>query len=454
MPEVERGLPSNVDAERWLLGLLLIDGELYGRASEILSADAFSIESHRRIYSAMGNVHSSLDHIEIVTVAECLSSKGQFESCGGLTYLTELTSGIPRSSRIENLCRVIADKAILRKTIFAAQKVIDKAMLQEDRPADVLTSAAKDLGELSLSAGYEERYIHSPEEIVADVGFDRFFDPTISSPAISTGFESLDNLIYGFNREKTYILAGGTGDGKTLLSCQLAMNVARAGHPVLIFSLEMSKADLLQRMVCSEAEVSLPKFNRGQCNMFDKDLLKSSAARISEWPIYFEDTTRIPIDIAIRKLRKAVREKGIRLVIFDYIQIMDRYKSGSGIKFRDEQEMLQYSSLAIHCAARECGVSSLAISQFSRIQRTREKSDRRPKLSDLHGSSSLEKDARVIMALYRPERDAPERADNRGKVECIVLKHTNGPIGTVHLRFHPTYTKLVEDPSAPASSPD
>jgi replicative DNA helicase len=446
----EKGLPVNVDAERLLLGSVLLDEACYLQVAGQIVTEDFSLEKHRRIFQRMADIHDRGERIDRVTVANELMRNNQLESVDGLSYLVSLDDGLPQVTNLDSYIRIVKEKSVLRRIIFTAQKVIDKAVLAQDGADQLLASASEDF--LKLGESRASNALASPAEIIDNYegGLNAFLDPSKRLSGISTGFLKLDEKTGGFHSGELIILAGRPAMGKTALALNMAYHIAtKARQPVAIFSLEMSKESLLTRMLCAAARVDSQKFRAGFLNANERRMLQVAASELVEAPIYVDDTASVNLMDVHAKLRRMQAEHGLGLAVIDYLQLM----SGRG-RFENRVQEVSSLSRGLKLMSKELKIPILVLSQLSRAPETRQ-GDHRPQLSDLRESGSIEQDADLVAFIFREEVYKPDRTDLRGLAELILAKQRNGPTGKINLVFLHALTKFENrttdlDEEAPA----
>jgi replicative DNA helicase len=436
---LERGLPSNLDAERFVLGAILMDDALYIQVAGTLVAEDFSLEKHRRIFQRMGELYERAERIDRVTVANELMKQNQLESVDGITYLVSLDEGLPALSNLDSYVHIVKDKAILRRIIFTSQKLIDRCILGEEEPDQILSSAEESLLKLG-----DERAVDalvSPKRILEEFegGINAFLDPSKRIKGLSTGFLKLDEMTGGLHEGELIILAARPSVGKTALALNIAQHVAmRPGEKqtVAVFSLEMSRESLLTRMICAGARVDQQKFRAGYLNQDERRRLAKTASEMVQAPLFIDDTSGTHLMDIHAKLRRLQSEHGLALVIIDYLQLM----SGRG-RFENRNQEISTISRGLKLLSKELRVPMLVLSQLSRAPETRP-GDHRPQLSDLRESGSIEQDADLVGFIFREEVYKPDREDLRGLAELQIAKQRNGPTGKVNLVFLKEFTKF------------
>jgi replicative DNA helicase len=448
----EKGLPSNVDAERFVLGSILLDDSQYVQAAGILEADDFSLEKHRRIFLRMGEILERGEKIDRVTVANELMKQGQLESCDGLSYLVSLDDGLPQIVNLESYIRIVKDKAVLRRIVFASQKLIDRCLMGQEEPDEILGGAEETL--LKLGDSRVKSGLATAEEIIDRYqgGLNAFLDPSQRIKGIATGFVKFDEMTGGMHPGELIILAARPSMGKTALALNIAQHVAAKEHTVAVFSLEMSQESLLTRMLCATARVDSQRFRAGYLDRDERTRLQTAASKLVRAPLYIDDTAGINLMDIHAKLRRLQSERTLGLVILDYLQLM----SGRG-RFENRNQEISALSRGLKLMAKDLNVPMLVLSQLSRAPETRQ-GDHRPQLSDLRESGSIEQDADVVAFIFREEVYKPDREDLRGQAELILSKQRNGPVGKIQLVFLHALTKfenrtgdLGEDAPPPAA---
>jgi replicative DNA helicase len=436
---LQRGLPANLDAERFVLGAILMDDSNFVQVAGVLDMEDFSLEKHRRIFLRMNDLATSGERIDRVTVANELMKHGQLESCDGLSYLIELDNGLPQFFALESYVKIVKDKSILRNIIFTSQKVIDRALLAEEDPDEILAGAEETL--LKLGETRTRQSLVNPGQIIRDFegGLSVFLDPSKRIRGISTGFRKLDEMTAGLHEGELIILAARPAMGKTALALNVAQHIAtNATDPrtVAVFSLEMSRESLLTRLICSSARVDQQKFRAGYLNHDERRRLQQAAMSMVEAPLFIDDTAGTHLMDIHAKLRRLQAEHGLGCVVVDYLQLMNS-------KGRSENRQQEVSTISrgLKLMAKELRIPFIVLSQLSRAPETRP-GDHRPQLSDLRESGSIEQDADLVAFIYREEVYNRDREDLKGKAKLIIAKQRNGPTGDVNLVFLREYTKF------------
>jgi replicative DNA helicase len=437
MNAIEKGLPTNVDAERFVLGSILLDDSLYVQAAGTLEADDFSLEKHRRIFRRMGSLQERNEKIDRITVANELMKFNELEACDGLSYLVSLDDGLPQIPNLDAYIRIVKDKAVLRRIIFASQTMMNRCLMGEEEPGDILAGAEETL--LKLGEARVKTGLLNPSQILEDYegGINAFLDPSKRIKGISTGFAKLDEMTGGLHGGDLFIIAARPSMGKTAFALNIAQHVAlKLKQTCAVFSLEMSKESLLTRMLCATARVDSQKFRGGYLNQEERRKLGHGLHELAEAPLYIDDTPGVHLMDMHAKLRRLQSERKLGLVIVDYLQLM----SGRG-RFENRNQEVSALSRGMKLLAKEMNVPMMVLSQLSRAVETRQ-GDHRPQLSDLRESGSIEQDADVVGFIFREEVYNRDREDLRGLAEFIVAKQRNGPVGTVNMVFLHAQTKF------------
>ena len=433
---LERGLPASVDAERSILGSILLDNYVYNEAAESLRPDDFSLDSHRRIFSRMMELAETGRPIDIVTLPEELGRHKEVEAVGGMAYLSSLTDGVPRRPNVEHHIRIVKDKAMLRGLIYAANNAITHALEQSD-PADEILDAAESaifqISENRLGQGF----IGIPEIVKGSFGsIDALYERGQRITGLETHFVDFDSMTSGLQPSDLIIVAGRPSMGKTAFAMNIAENVAVSGGEkvVGIFSLEMSRESLLLRMLCSHARVDSHKLRTGFLGREDYNKLSSALQALAEAHIFIDDTPGISLHEMRAKARRLQQsERRLDLIIVDYLQLMAAAPLG-GKRFENRTQEVSAISRGLKALAKELRVPVVALSQLSRAPESRG-GDHRPQLADLRESGSIEQDADVVCFIFREEVYKPGDPDLDGLAELIIAKQRNGPTGKVELAF-------------------
>ncbi len=437
-PTLERPLPQNLDAERSILGAILLDNHALNAAIENIKPEDFFLEQHRRVFNQMIALGEAQQAIDLVTLTESLHRVGELESSGGAPYLAALADGMPRVSNVEHYARIVREKALLRNLIHATHNIQQRALEGEDGADTILDNA-----ESSIFAIAEDRIkagLIPIKDIVRD-NFERLekiFREGKSITGVSTGYTELDKLLSGLQPSELLILAARPSQGKTALALNFAENIAiRAGKPVAFFSLEMSKESLLQRLVASVAQIDAHKFRSGHLSREDWRRMTEALGTISSAPLWIDDAGSTSVLEIGAKARRLKRDKGLSLVVVDYLQLI----TGRG-RFNNRQEEVSSISRGLKGLAKELQLPVLVLSQLTRAP---EREERGPQLSDLRESGAIEQDADVVMFIYRPHWSKMDAApEERDQAEIQVAKQRNGPTDKVRFVFRSRLTRFEE----------
>jgi len=431
----EKTLPQNTEAERTVLGAVLVDNAAFNSAAEILTREDFYREAHRRIYDAMAALAERSQPVDLVTLKDELTRASALEAVGGAAYLAALLDGLPRMSNVEHWCRIIKEKSVLRRLIHASAKISQSCFEAEEDAAILLDRAEKsifDIAEQRIRQGFV-----GIREIVKESfrTIDQLSQSKELVTGLPTGFADLDERTSGLQKGDLIIVAARPAMGKTSLCLNIAQNAAhKTGEAVGIFSLEMAKEQLVLRMLCADARVDAHRLRTGALQEKDWTRLARAYAELSSSRIYIDDSATItPLEMRA-KCRRLKAEQGLGLVIVDYLQLV----TGSG-RVENRQQEIASISRSMKGMAKELNVPLIALSQLSRAPEAR--TEKRPVLSDLRESGSIEQDADIVMFIYREEEYKPSD-ENRGIAEIIIGKQRNGPTGTIKLAFIREFTRF------------
>ena len=435
---LEKPLPNNLDAERSVLGAILLDNNALNTAIENLRAEDFFLDQHRRVFTQMIALGEAQQAIDLITLTEELHRRGDLEASGGAPYLASLADGMPKVSNVEHYARIVKEKAMLRNLIHTTHNIQQRAFEGEDGADMILDNAESSiflLAEDRVKAG-----LIPVKDIVRD-NFERLekiFKEGKSITGIPTGYVELDKLTSGLQPSELLILAARPSQGKTALALNLAENIAiRAGKPVAIFSLEMSKESLLQRLVASVAQIDAHKFRTGHLNRNDWTGMTEALGIISNAPLWVDDAGSISVLEIGAKARRLKRDKGLSLLIVDYLQLI----TARG-RFGNRQEEVASISRGLKGLAKELQIPVLVLSQLTRAP---ERDERGPQLSDLRESGAIEQDADVVMFIYRPHFfKAGASPEEREETELRIAKQRNGPTDNVKFVFRSRLTRFEE----------
>jgi replicative DNA helicase len=446
---LDRGLPASVEAERSILGAILLDNHSYNEAAEKLSSEDFSLDSHRRIYSRMAELIDAHRAVDIVTLAEELARRKEVEAVGGVAYLASLTEGLPRRPSIEEYVRIVKDKSLARQLIVICNTAITRAADQSDEALVVLDSAESGLLEVS-ERGITRGFAGIPEIIRDSFGtIDNLYAQQKEVTGLATHYTQFDKMTSGLQSSDLIIIAARPSMGKTAWAINIAENAAvRDGKVVAVFSLEMSKESLLRRMLASQALVSMQKIQTGFIPKQDRNKLMEALERLAEAKIFIDDTPAIALSEMRAKARRLQRQQGVLdLIVIDYLQLMTASSFGAGARrYENRTQEVSAISRGLKALAKELRVPVVALSQLSRASEQRG-GDKKPMLSDLRESGSIEQDADVVAFIhrdsyYKKDENGEEDPDSKNKAEIIIAKQRNGPTGSVHLAYRADCTRF------------
>jgi replicative DNA helicase len=439
-PAADRTLPHNLEAEKSVLGAILIHNEAFNHAAELIDSRDFFRDAHRRIFDKMVALSERNDAIDLVTLKEELQRSGELEEVGGPAYIASLADGVPRSANVEHYARIVKEKATLRNLIHSANRILADAYQAED-DADLILDGA----EKAIFAIAEDRIREGfvPLRDLVQSSFatiEKLQQHKGLVTGVPTGFVDLDEMTSGLQPSDLVLVAARPSMGKTSFVLNVAQHIGtQTEMTVGFFSLEMSKEQLFMRMLTSEARIDAHRFRSGYLNEKDYGRLSHALGTLADARVFIDDSASIGVLEMRAKARRLQAEHGLHLLIIDYIQLMQ----GRG-RFENRQTELASISRSLKGLAKELKVPIVALSQLSRAPETR--SDHRPQLSDLRESGALEQDADVVMFIFREEqyRDAEGQPNQEaeGIAEIIVGKQRNGPVGTVKLAFIKEHTRF------------
>jgi replicative DNA helicase len=437
---LERPLPHNLEAERSILGAVMLENHALNAAVERLRSDDFFLPQHRHIFERMVQLAERQQAIDTVTLMEDLARRGELEAAGGVPYLSQLADGLPRVTNVEHYARIVKEKSILRSLIHSTAAIQEQALAGGEEADTILDRAESQIFQLAedrVKAG-----LIGVKDLVKD-GFERLekiFSEGRRITGLPTGYYSLDNETAGLQPSELVILAARPSMGKTALALNIAENVAmRTREPVAIFSLEMSKESLLLRLLSSHSRVDAHKFRTGHLNRDDWSKITTSLSELGEAPIWIDDSASSTVLEMGAKARRLKRDRGLSLVIIDYIQLVVPTLNR---RSANRQEEVSSISRALKGLAKELKVPVLVLSQLTRAP---EREERKPQLADLRESGAIEQDADVVLFINRPnfyKTDLPD--EERAKAELIIAKQRNGPTGNLNFVFLSRNTRFEE----------
>ena len=429
--------PQNNEAEVAVLGSMLIDKEAVGRAIELLDSESFYKNAHSKIFSTVVNLYDKNKAIDIVTIVDELRKSDLLEEVGGSSYIASLTSSVPTSANISHYAKIVREKAVLRSLIGTATKIISDSYENSSKVDSLLDKAERMIFEITQKK--VETKVSSIKDIIKTSieTIDNLYQRKEHITGVATGFHNFDVKTAGLQKSDLIIVAARPSMGKSALVSCIAEHVGIVEKiPIAFFSLEMSKEQLAQRMLCSHARVDSHKVRTGFLSQSDWPKIVNAAGKLSESPIYIDDTPSISALELRAKARRLKAQHDIGLIIVDYLQLMQ------GVSGADNrQQEISDISRSLKALARELSVPLIAVSQLSRA--VEQRSDHRPQLSDLRESGAIEQDADVVVLLLREEYYNPTE-ENRGLADVIIAKQRNGPVGTVKLAFISEHTRFED----------
>lgn len=437
-------MPASLDAERSILGAILLDNLAYNEAAESLKADDFSLDSHRRIFARMIELMETGRPIDIITLTEELSKKREVESVGGVAYLSSLTEGLPRRPSIEQYVKIVKDKALLRGLIHACTNAIARASEQAEDATEIIDAAESAIFQIADSK-LGQGFLGITDIVKQSFGsIDKLYERGQRITGLETHYERLDEMTSGLQTSDLVIIAARPSMGKTAFAINIAENAAVRDKKVVgVFSLEMSREALLLRLLCSQSRVDSHKLRTGFLGREDYGKLVQGLAALAEAPIFIDDTPGISITEMRAKARRLMQSQGrLDLIVVDYLQLM----SGGGAKrYENRTQEVSAVSRGLKALAKELRCPVVALSQLSRAPESRGKGEQRPQLSDLRESGSIEQDADVVAFIFREEyyyRKEEVPPELEGVAEIIIAKQRNGPTGSLKLAFIKNSTRF------------
>ena len=431
--------PHNLDAEASVLGSVLLDSEVLDRLEGLITADAFYKEAHRLIWEGMTTLRSRRDPVDLVTVSEELRIVGELENIGGLSYLVGLSEATPTAAYADYYARIVSEKWTLRKLISAAGEAMKLAFEEEGSLEDILDTAGRKVLEVSMQGAKSD--FQNMKELVHETfeHIQNLYENKGQSDGVKSSFRELDSLIGGFGAGSLNIIAARPAMGKTGLAMSIAQNVAlRNGTAVAVFNFEMPAVQLVTRMMCSEARIDMNRLRQGQLTDRDFSRLVDVAGKISDAPIFIDDTSDMTLMELRSRARRLHNQHKLGMIVIDYLQLMSGPNSAKNAGENRQQEIAQISR-GLKQLARELNLPVIALSQLSRAVEARP--NKRPMLSDLRESGSIEQDADLVMFIYRDEY-YNQHSEKAGIAEIIVGKQRNGPTGTAELQFHAQHVRF------------
>ena len=429
--------PQSLEAEQSVLGSMLIDKEVIPVVMEILRSDDFYRPDHKEIYDVIIELFDRAQPIDLITVSERLRLHGKLELVGGLEYLTNMATAVPTTANVKHYAKLVEEKALLRKLIKTSSDIVDLGFAAGEEVSYILDKAEQGIFDI-LQKRSSQGFVPIKDVLVDTFNkLEELYNNKGHITGVPTGFNDLDFKTSGLHNSDLILIAARPAMGKTAFALNVAQYAAVHGRvPVAIFSLEMSKEQLVNRMLCSEAMVDSGKMRTGNLEDNDWQKVARALAPLSEAPIFIDDTPGISITEIRAKCRRLKLEHNIGLVVIDYLQLMQ----GSRSKSENRQQEISEISRSLKILAKEINIPVITLSQLSRASETR--TDHRPILSDLRESGAIEQDADIVMFLYRDDYYNPE-TEKKNIAEVILAKHRNGSTGTVELVWLGQYTKFA-----------
>jgi replicative DNA helicase len=436
VPATERTLPHNLEAERSVLGAILVHNDAFNVAAELVDSGDFFRDAHRRVFDKMVDLNERGQAIDLVTLKDELVRSGDLDDVGGAAYIAALVDGVPRSTNVEHYARIVKERATLRNLIQSANRILGLAYRAEEDADTLLDQAEQEI--FSIAEGN----IHTGFVPLSDLvegsftAIEQLQEHKGLLTGVPSGFVDIDNLTSGFQPSDLVIIAARPSMGKTSFALNVAQHVGiKTDRSVGLFSLEMSKEQLFMRMLTAEAEVDSHRFRGGFLSEGDYGRLSTALGRLADAKVFIDDSAGLGVLEMRAKARRLKAEHGLDLLVIDYLQLMQ----GRG-RFENRTQEMASISRALKSLAKELNVPVLALSQLSRAPESR--SDRRPQLSDLRESGALEQDADVVLFIFREEQYDPT-PENENLAELIIGKQRNGPTGTVRLAFLKQHTRFA-----------
>ncbi|MEW6446940.1 MAG: replicative DNA helicase [Bacillota bacterium] len=427
--------PQSIDAEQAVLGAIFLDPDVIHQVVGTVKPEDFYQEPHRLIFETILSLDDEGTPIDIITVTDALRRAGYLERVGGASYVVALTDVVPSTAHVEHYARLVAEKALLRTLIQVATRIRDMGYEAGDDPRKLLSEAERMILELA-----QDRVISTFSSLKAVIEatlkhIEKVYHAQGEMLALPTGFADLDRILSGLWPQDLIIIAARPSMGKTALALSIAMNVAKKGVPVGFFSLEMSKEQLVQRLLTAEAKIDHKRIRTAHLGDEDWQSLTQAADNIAPLALFIDDTPGLNVREMRARAKRLKAEQGLGLLIIDYLQLMQSTR-----RTENRQQEIADISRSLKALAKELNIPVLALSQLSRAVEQRH--EKKPVMSDLRESGALEQDADVIMFIYREEYYRPE-TEKRGIAEIIVAKQRNGPVGTVELAFLKEFTCFV-----------
>lgn len=430
--------PHNIEAEQAILGAIFLEPNAISSATEILMPEDFYRASHQIIYRVMLELSDKGEPIDIVTATTALANRQQLDDVGGVSYLSDLANAVPTAANIVYYCKIVEEKSILRRLIRTATDIVTDSYSKEDEVEEVLNESEKRI--LEVSNRKNASSFKNIKDVLIQVydNIDQLHKNKGEVTGIPTGFRDLDRITSGFQRNDLIIVAARPSVGKTAFALNIAQNVAiKTNENVAIFSLEMGADQLVNRMICAEGNIDAQRLRTGSLEEEDWGRLSMAMGSLSNAGIFIDDTPGIRVSEIRSKCRRLKQEHGLGMILIDYLQLIQ----GSAGSQENRQQEVSEISRSLKGLARELNVPLIALSQLSRGVESRQ--DKRPMMSDLRESGSIEQDADIVGFLYRDDYYDKE-SEKQNIIEIILAKQRNGPVGTVELAFVKEYNKFVD----------
>ena len=429
--------PHDIEAEQAVIGSMLTDKDAVADSIEVLKPEDFYRQDNQTIYEAIINLYNKAEPIDIITVKAELISLGKFEAVGGLEYLAILPDKVPTTANVEKYIKIVEEKSVLRNLIKASNELINLGYAETEEVDDIIEEAERKIFE--IAEGKNQKGYTAIKDILVEsfAEIEKLYNQKEPITGIATGFTDLDYKTAGLHNSDLILVAARPAMGKSAFALNIATNAAvNSKVPVVIFNLEMSKSQLVNRILCSEAMVDSNKIRTGKIEEDDWVKLATALGPLSEAPIYIDDTPGISVSEIRAKCRKLKLEKNIGLIVIDYLQLI----RGSSKRNSSREQEISEISRSLKILAKELDVPVIALSQLSRAAEAR--TDHRPMLSDLRESGAIEQDADIVMFLYRDDYYNQD-SEKKNIAEVIMAKHRSGSTGTVELLWLGNYTKFV-----------
>lgn len=434
----DRTPPHNIEAEQAVLGAIFLEPQAIASASEVLLAEDFYRASHQRIFEVMLQLSEKGEPIDLVTVTTALSNNKTLDEIGGVSYLSDLANSVPTAANIEYYTKIVEEKSTLRRLIKTATNIVTSGYSEEEELDGVLNDAEKSI--LEVAQRNNSGKFKNIKDVLIEVydNIEQLHNRDADVTGVPTGFRDLDKMTSGFQRNDLIIIAARPSVGKTAFALNIAQNVAtNTDENVAIFSLEMGAEQLVMRMLCAEGNIDANHLRTGNLDTEDWGKLTMAMGSLSNAGIFIDDTPGIKVNEIRSKCRRLKQEHGLGMILIDYLQLIQ----GSGSSKENRQQEVSEISRALKGLARELNVPLIALSQLSRGVESRQ--DKRPMMSDIRESGSIEQDADIVGFLFR-EDYYDQESEKQNIIEIILAKQRNGPVGSVELAFVKEYNKFVD----------